>query len=189
MTASRTTRAFRRLYSALALIVVLLSGSPVRGEPPIQQTTARLFKVLRAQCDELHASVSDEEIESSLAGPCDVACLRDLETAHRELVASRGRPVELMLRQRALQDLSISKRDGSAIGSAPCCAPSTDRDRYRNKSIVTRSDVIGMINRLRFGNSNGAPKHDQPSEREVREITSAIDSVLAQRDRLAIDRP
>jgi hypothetical protein len=55
-----------------------------------------------------------------------------------------------------------------------------------NKTIVTRGDVIGVINLVRFGRGSGAPEHYQPTEREVREVAGVIEAERAKRGRFAL---
>jgi hypothetical protein len=188
MTTHHTTLRFRRLYPGLALIALLSSASPARGERPRPESIApRLFEVVRAVCDELDASVSDDEIEASLAiDQCDATCLQSLETVRRALVASRGRPNALILRHHILTSSYFFRGRDEALYTALL---RTDPPRVidvAKKVIVLRSDLIGVINLRRFGNGDGAPEHYKPSERELRELASELEGVLAKGGRLAV---
>jgi hypothetical protein len=189
MTTHRTTRRVRRLYPGLTLIMLLLSASPVRGEGPTPQSTAsRRFELLRALYTELGVSASDDEIASSMASdPCDATCLQNSEKVYRMLVASRGRPVELILRHAILQNAYfVQQTNPRALMAALLRTDPPSVIDVANKTIVTRGDVIGVINLVRFGRGSGAPEHYQPTEREVREVAGVIEAERAKRGRFAL---
>jgi hypothetical protein len=188
MTTHHTTHRFRRLYPGLALIALLSSASSARGERARPERTApRALEIFRALSEEFDASVSDDEIESSLSSPpCDATCMQTAQTLVRELVASRGRPRALILRHLLLANGYFASERESALATALL---RTDPPRVidaPNKTLALRSDLIGMINLERFGNGSGAPEHYEPSERELRELASKLDGDLAKGARLTV---
>jgi hypothetical protein len=188
MTTHHTTPRFRRLYPGLALIALLSSASSARAERARPERTApRPLEIFRAISEELGASVSDEEIESSLSrSPCDATCMQTAEALVRELVASRGRPRALIVRNLLLSNSYFTSERDSALGTALL---RTDPPRVidaPNKTLALRSDLIGMINLERFGSGSGAPEHYEPSERELRELASKLDGDLAKGGRLTV---
>jgi hypothetical protein len=189
MTIQRPTLEFRRICPVLALIMLLSSASSVRAEQPTPESAApRLFEVFSGLCRDLGLSVTDDEIEMSLESvPCDAKCVRHLEAVRRELVAARGRPVELIIRHALLQSVYFVERDDtSEVGTALLRSDPPRVIDVANKTVMTRSDVIGLINLWRFASGSGAPKHYQPTEDEVREWAAALEAERAKRGRLTI---
>jgi hypothetical protein len=191
MTPHNATLSFlRRIRPGLALIVILLSSSPALGQGPTPGSDAApgALEGFRALCHELGASVSDDEIEESLeSDPCDATCLQDLGTLRRMLAAARGRPTALIIRHVILQQAYFSDRsDPSPLGKALLRTDPPSVIDVANKTVVLRSDLIGMFNLYSFGQGNGAPRQYKPSERELRELAAVLDGQLAKRGRLAV---